>query len=335
MALEPNCSACEDLRQTSADFTVNGLSEEMCASLGNNTGLSTRDNHDTCEDLNNLNDCLVGNMTKEVAAYPICDWKKFMKNFIPNLWTTLKAIICAFCGIWEYLEWLYCLIKYLFEGQSFSIGEIPETGKQTYVKPGKGVDFGIRRGSEEHTSDVTFTFVSGGVSRLYGSLRLFIESFKDVSGNTKSGNSVWNFEANNYSLPSGGELLYEIRMKKSEYPVLSVRDGDLWYTGGLNMFVQGHVTVFNEGEYAYGQHGWCKDDGTAYTSADGSPYDNTYDSGHLVPDGFRYIQVRLNYVGRYYVGTVKDGAKADKSGSNMTLGGYLGVRMDKGKIDCD
>lgn len=100
MALEPNCSACDDLKETSPNFAVNGFTNSMCTSLKNNTGLVPSSGHDDCEDLNDLNDCLVGNMTREVDSYQSCDWKKFAKAFIPNLWTTLKAMICAICGLW-------------------------------------------------------------------------------------------------------------------------------------------------------------------------------------------------------------------------------------------
>lgn len=95
-----NCSACEDIRQTSPEFVVNGLTDEICSSLANDTGLSPTDDHNDCTDLNNLNDCLIGNQETEVDAYDVCDWKPFMKQFIPNLWTVLKAIICAVCGLW-------------------------------------------------------------------------------------------------------------------------------------------------------------------------------------------------------------------------------------------
>lgn len=80
---------------------MSGLTDDMCTSLMNDTGIEPSSGHDDCEDLNNLNDCLVGNMTTEVEAYNICDWKKFAKEFIPNLWTTLKAMICAICGLWK------------------------------------------------------------------------------------------------------------------------------------------------------------------------------------------------------------------------------------------
>ena len=103
-----SCSSCEDLRQTSPSFVLKGLTDDMCASLGNNTGLSPSDNHDRCDDLNNINDCLVGNMETEIDSYDVCDWKTFMKRFVPNVWTTLKAIICTLCGVWSNIA---CLNK--------------------------------------------------------------------------------------------------------------------------------------------------------------------------------------------------------------------------------
>ena len=98
-----NCSACEDLRQDDPNLIVNGFTDTECASLQNNTGLNPSSGNDDCEDLNNLNDCLVGNMETEVDAYDVCDWKTFMKKFIPNVWTVLKAMICAICGLWTQL----------------------------------------------------------------------------------------------------------------------------------------------------------------------------------------------------------------------------------------
>lgn len=101
---ERKCSACDELRQTSPSLVVNGLTDSNCTSLANDTGLNPRNDHDDCEDLHNLNDCLVGNMETEVKAYDVCDWKKFMKRFIPNVWTTLKGIICAICGLWTHIH---------------------------------------------------------------------------------------------------------------------------------------------------------------------------------------------------------------------------------------
>ncbi len=99
-----NCSACDELRQIDPNLIVNGLGDTECASLQNNTGLVPSSGNDDYEDLSNLNDCLVGNMASEVDAYDVCDWKTFMKKFIPNVWTTLKAIICAISGLWKKVD---------------------------------------------------------------------------------------------------------------------------------------------------------------------------------------------------------------------------------------
>lgn len=95
-----NCEACEALRQEVPSLIVNGFDDDMYTSLENNTGLSPSSGNDDCTDLHNLNDCLVGNLETEVDAYDVCDWKEFTKMLISNVWTTLKAMICAICGLW-------------------------------------------------------------------------------------------------------------------------------------------------------------------------------------------------------------------------------------------
>lgn len=98
MSIE-KCSACEDLRQNSPDFALNGVTEEVCESLHDNTGFNPDSGHKDEEDLHAANDCLVGNMSTEVKSYGVCDWKKFMRKFIPNLYEVLSAIICALGGL--------------------------------------------------------------------------------------------------------------------------------------------------------------------------------------------------------------------------------------------
>ena len=99
-----NCEACDALRQTDPNLVVNGLTDTECASLGNNTGLNPSAGHDDCEDLNNLNDCLVKNMENEINSYNVCSWKTYMKSLVNNLWTVLKAIICTICGLWTKVD---------------------------------------------------------------------------------------------------------------------------------------------------------------------------------------------------------------------------------------
>lgn len=337
-----NCSACEELRQTAPDFVVNGLSDDNCASLGNGTGLNPSNENDNCTDLDNINDCLIGNMATEVEAYDVCDWKEFMKNFIPNLWTTLKAIICAICGVWRQLsrikeisERLECLMEYMTAGVSFSFGE-NTAGKVSRIVPGKGVEFSMV-GSTESSSDITLIYVGGALAYITGSVQTFVESYKDGDQETQPGNDVWDFLSNGWTLPYGGELLYEIRIKKSEYPMIKrFFRGDGWNNAGGQNFYQVGFFAFDgdtheEGatvRYAFGQHGAC-------SQKDGTPHSSGYSEGHVVHEGYIYLQCRMIYVAHQPVrNDIEDGAGIERRGSQFTPHGYMGIRINSDALDC-
>lgn len=108
-----NCKSCEDLRKEVPELIANGFTDTMCASLKNDTGLKTSSGHNDCTDLNNLNDCLIGNAETEIERYDTCDWKDFTKNHLNNLWTTLKAMICAICGLWTNVHNLWATLRSL------------------------------------------------------------------------------------------------------------------------------------------------------------------------------------------------------------------------------
>lgn len=95
-----NCNSCDELREKSPNLIVNGLGDTECTSLANNTGLNPSSGNDDCDDLHNLNDCLIGNMEQEIDAYDVCDWKDYMRKYVENSWTVFKGIICAVCGLW-------------------------------------------------------------------------------------------------------------------------------------------------------------------------------------------------------------------------------------------
>lgn len=95
-----NCKACDDLRTNAPSVLVNGIDDTACLSLKNDTGLNPSTSTDDCADLEDLNDCLVGNTVEEIDAYDVCDWKEFMKKFVPNAYTVFAGIICAICGLW-------------------------------------------------------------------------------------------------------------------------------------------------------------------------------------------------------------------------------------------
>lgn len=104
-----DCGACNDLRDYAPHFVQNGITSTECNSLKNDTGLnpSLTTLHTNCEDLDDVNDCLVGRMDGELEAYETCDWKKFMHKFIPNLYELEKAILCGDCGQWSNIHFLH------------------------------------------------------------------------------------------------------------------------------------------------------------------------------------------------------------------------------------
>lgn len=111
-----NCNACEDLREYAPEFVQKGVTDTVCNSMKNDTGINPTATvtHTDCEDLNTVNDCLVGRMDDELEAYDSCDWKKFMHKFIPNLYTLLKLMICSICGLWVNVHLLWAEIDKLW-----------------------------------------------------------------------------------------------------------------------------------------------------------------------------------------------------------------------------
>lgn len=326
MASKPDCNACQDLRDHAPDFVYNGITDSICTSLQNNTGLNPKASvvHTDCEDLDDANDCLVGRMDDEVDTYDVCDWKEFMHKFIPNLWTVLKGIICAICGIWKNISKHDCEIDYLFNGATFSIGEDPDSSADAYAVAGKGVSFLTAHGESEHTSDLRIMYVAGGFGRGGGSFKFYDEDFTDEAsvmnfdnGSTtrtsksRKGNSIWGQEGRP---ASGGELICEFRLKKSAFPqIKKIYRGFGQETGGGAYHVD--FSIHDEGSYAWGQHGWCDDDGTPSASG--------YDSGHLVPTGWLYLQLRLTYAIQMKAG-----------GQQYTPQYHFGMRMNQDALDC-
>lgn len=119
-----DCNACNTLCDTSPEFVANGVTEKICTSLQNNTGLNPELDvlHTNCEDFEAMNDCLIGRMDKEMDSFPECGWKKFMHKFIPNVYEYLKALNCALCGLWGKAECALDSVKNLVSALDDSVG---------------------------------------------------------------------------------------------------------------------------------------------------------------------------------------------------------------------
>lgn len=129
-----DCGACTDLRENAPEFVQNGVTDTICTSLKNNTGLnpSLSPAHNNCEDLEDANDCLVRRMANDVDAYDVCEWKDFMHKFIPNLGEYLKAVNCGDCGQWTKidnldgrLQDLCTLVKQVLSNNMLPYGTLP------------------------------------------------------------------------------------------------------------------------------------------------------------------------------------------------------------------
>lgn len=136
-----NCNACEELREYAPDFVQNGVTNTVCNSMKNDTGINPAATvtHTDCEDLDTVNDCLVGRMDGELEAYDQCDWKKFMHKFIPNIYTVIKLMICAICGIWNNIHAIWSrlnsmcsLMSALLVHPVHPIGTLPNAPTGTY-----------------------------------------------------------------------------------------------------------------------------------------------------------------------------------------------------------
>ena len=320
-----DCGACNDLREYAPDFVQNGVTNKICNSLANDTGLNPNLTtlHTDCEDLKDVNDCLVGRMDGEIEAYEVCDWKKYMHKFIPNLYETIKAGICSICGLWKNIHKHECEIEYLYSGATFRFNE--ETSGDAYAVAGKGVSF-LNIDATATSANLYLVYIAGGLMLGGGSYLFYNTDFTDAApcGNfdlettysissARKGNTAWL----QTGLPlTGGELICEFRIKKSAFPQINrfFRGFGQEADGGV---YQVNLLVFTAGMYAYGQHGRCN-------SVTGEGLSGG-DAGHMVPDGWIYLQLRMMNIWSF---------DATPEGSQSSPCYHFGVRMNRDKIDC-
>lgn len=114
----PNCDACTNIREYAPLFQTQGVTDVVAASLQNNTGLNPflPILHENCQDLNDLNDCLLGRFGQELATHDVCDWKEYMSKMAPSLYELFKAIIAGDCGQWGMLQDLCILLQQQMQG---------------------------------------------------------------------------------------------------------------------------------------------------------------------------------------------------------------------------
>lgn len=96
-------NACADLCAHAPEFMVNGVTQKLCESLENNMGLNPDAEvlSDNKTDLPMAIDCLIGRLDDEVDCYETCDWKAFMHEMLPRIYTMFKSMLCSDGGLWD------------------------------------------------------------------------------------------------------------------------------------------------------------------------------------------------------------------------------------------
>lgn len=304
-----SCEACEELREEAPSLVCNGFDDSMCTSLQNDTGLVASSGNNDCHDLNNLNDCLVGNMEAEIDMYEVCDWKTYTKQFVGNLWTVLKAIICAICGLWtnihsiwdkinemlEKLKKLQCILDHLSGGGDIST----QLSEDAFYCDAGTVSFN-RSGTAIVKPNV---IISGSTYTIGASIRIKLSGTNWGKLGTNNNGGV--ISGNAINTPSGNYTICIIRIPKSVIPHTSLVSSVGQFTNSAcgDIFAQ----VVEAGNEYVGQWGRATS-GTA-----------------IVPNGYTYIRVSLASLTTWGVEANDDWADVTLRATGLALTNTAGI----------
>lgn len=236
-----------------------------------------------------------------------------------------SSVTVGISDIMADIEQLYCIVGYMNAGAEFTFGE--GSSGESHIVAGKGVSY-LNVGESGLSNNIIAEYIAGGLMRLKGSCLFYDSNFTDrkpcysfdtngvtpVYTSSRTGNPGWT-GTNTKPNGNGSELVYELRVKMSEYPQINE------FVSGISTNAEGggyhaEVIVYPAGLYANGQHGRCDD----YT---GDPANANSDRGHLVPTGWTYIQLRITWIESMH-----------GDGTQYTPGALFGVRMNPEEIDC-
>lgn len=269
-----NCKACDDLRTNAPNVLVNGVDATACNSLKNNTGFNPATSTDDCADLEDANDCLVGMMEEELDAYDVCDWKEYMAKFIPNVYTVLKGIICAICGLWKNVEKIWCWLNNITKAQNFAVTE-------KYIEWAPGVD------KNTVGTDLALPAITGNAYTGYitGSIQI-AQSWKDKYPNS--------------ALNHGGALLYEYRVKLDKHNLKRFWPCSMQENNAGNG-LHAHMFRFKAGDTTYGYDGYddttgssVVPDGWEYLQVRMTSYDSIPSNGRVSLSGTMAVLMNPN-----------------------------------------
>lgn len=223
-----NCQACSELREDAPNLVVNGFTATEETSLKNDTGLNPSSGNNDCTDLNNMNDCLIGNMVDEIDAYDVCDWKDYTKNLVDNIWTVFKGIICAICGLWTRIHKIDCVLGTLDAPQTFVI-----TRDNITLAPDVSYRSDAAAAVPSISGNAYTAYITGGLK--FGTTWTDSTSWLDSDGDTAD----------------GGRLVYTYKIHKDTHKILAIWPAPMMEANAGSGIIA-HLQVFNEGETAWG-----------------------------------------------------------------------------------
>lgn len=223
------CSSCRELKETSPEFVQQGVTDKICASLKNNTGLNPSLSvlHDDEQDLNLLNDCLIGQLTEEIDSYNTCDWKEYMKRFGRNLYQLIKAMICSIVGLWKNIDKIWCWLEHINTPSSYTLHAYTDDDPTKAPINGFWIADGVRVRTDEDSTAMRIK-IAGNNAYITGSL-IFDGNMPTDYTNGKTvkwtdfyagGTEVttkYGWKSSNGNTPGGGFLIYKYEVNPCDY----------------------------------------------------------------------------------------------------------------------
>lgn len=142
-----DCTSCSELKEVDPSLIINGYGSSEDTSMRNDSGLVASNGRTDCEDLDLMNDCLIGSELEELKKVGYCDWKDYTEGLVGNIWTMFKGFGSAVCGIWTNIHnlWTYA--------RSY---RLTKEGNQIKLTAGDGSH------GEVTDSDTTYTLTKSG-----------------------------------------------------------------------------------------------------------------------------------------------------------------------------
>ncbi|UNT39192.1 hypothetical protein [Enterococcus faecalis] len=151
--MSKNCKSCKDLKNRGIDVDCSfEIGDKECASLGDDKGFNGKKND--CQDMHDLNDCLLGRADSALDIHDDCDWKGYLKKLVSTLYNLQKMTICAICGIWKKIHWIEEQIEKIWKKIAKMEDDIDNIASQNW-------EINTRYGIQESTKGMSVSINRG------------------------------------------------------------------------------------------------------------------------------------------------------------------------------